>query len=252
MVVIVAAWTILSLVGAVAPVTITAVSSPASANAARITIVSPVEGALVEIPRGKESTQVQAVFEVFGGVGIAIGQGGVFLHVRADGDQVVSNFFEPMSYVQLVKLEPGTHTVSMQLRLAGRDGDDDEMRFGAGSTLLAAASTIFDVVLPTVPLFFPPPDYDRYLGLAPPRPFVGADGFEAPIRVGVIASMKMDGQKTIWLEQFRHFPRAEYSFRFICFTANQANDGKMVRAFFEKEKNKKRQAPGGRGPVSAR
>ena len=188
-----------------------------------ISLLHPVMGDTIVIPSGKESTELQATFDMQGAV---IGQDGIFLHVEADGDQVVSNFLTPMTYVQLVKLEPGTHTIAMQIRRAGLNPNSEE-QYDSESLLVAESRVVFDVVLPSVPLFFPPAEFDRFLGLERPRPYVGPEGFVEPIRIGVIASLKMDGQKTIWLEQFKHFPRSEYEFRFISYTANQANDGKM-------------------------
>ena len=192
--------------------------------AVEIHVTYPLMGQTISLAGAGDPLSLQATFDV---VGAEIGRDDVYLHVDADGDQVQEDFLSPMSFVQLVKLEPGTHTLAMQLRRAGSDLFSEE-RYGTESELLAEHRIVFDVVLDTVPLFFPPATYDRFLGLDPPRPYLDPDGVPQPIRVGVIASLKLDGQKTIWLEQFKHFPRSEYEFRFICYTANQANDGKMV------------------------
>ena len=214
---------------------------------AKIEITYPAMGDILSIPPGQGSASLRATFDLVAKnqsgdlVVPQLGEGGIFLHVKADGDQVSSHFTKPMDYIQLVKLEPGTHTLSMYVRRQVITSDsslatETDSFIVESSVLLTQASVIFDVVLPDVPLFFPPPssERDQFLHLQDtPKPYIGRDGLPAPIRIGVIASLKLDGQKTIWIEQFKHFPRNEYDFRFICYTANQANDGKMVELLNE-------------------
>ena len=45
--------------------------------------------------------------------------------------------------------------------------------------------------------------------------------FSKPIRVLIVGTLTLDGQKTIWLEQMSHLPRSKFTFKFACFVCSE-------------------------------
>ena len=51
-----------------------------------------------------------------------------------------------------------------------------------------------------------------------------------PIRVLIVGTLSLDGQKTIWLEQIARLSRSEFSFKYACFVCSDSMVSDQIRA----------------------
>lgn len=148
-------------------------------------------------------------------------------------------------YMELGNVQAGTHTIRLDLMAYVSDTEGSKNLQSIASDIV-----IFEIVFETIPRYPPPPplkpvyfaheynDERWFRSLPSSKRLIKAWDFRwsksryyeegRPIKIGYVGTLKLDGQKTIWIEQWRRLPRDVFKLTYYCFAHTDGEPDPLV------------------------